>query len=151
MKTGKFNIIILILALTATACTQNHGHIGRLFGSWYLYEMTCDGEAVDISTYGDAFWSFQSNLIMITIEEDYHSVYKTYGTWIENDDNLILDFSYTYENGDMQSAYDPPEWMGLPKEADIMLKYIEKTNKSMVLRYVDNEGKVFGYFLRKTY
>lgn len=151
MKTGKLYIITLVLVLVSTACTQNHGHIGRLFGSWYLYEMTCDGEHLDIAKYGDAFWSFQSNLIMITIEEDYYSVGKTYGTWAESGDNLILDFSYTYDKEWTVGAYDPPEWMGLPKDAGIVLHYLEKSGKAMALRYTDADGKVFEYYFRKTY
>ena len=151
MKKGIIHIITTILLLTASACTQNHGYIGRLFGSWYLYEMTCDGEAVDIAQYGDAFWSFQSNLIVITIEYDHHCVSKSYGTWTETDGNLILDFSYTYEHGSLEDAYEPPVWMGLVKKPDNVLHYLEKSGKSMLLRFTDADGKVFEYYFRKTY
>lgn len=138
-----------MIALLAASCTQNHGNIGRLFGSWYLYAMTCDGENIDISAYGDTFWSFQNNLIMMTTETDYYTVEKSYGTWIDTDDALILDFSYT-NDADI-NAYAPPVWTGLPKASDVVLQYLEKADKTMSLRYTDAEGTIFEYFLRKTY
>lgn len=142
---------MIAVAVLLGGCTQNHGHIGRLFGSWYLYAMTCNGAEEDIAVYGDTFWSFQSNLIMMTTESEHYQVHKSYGTWTETDDALILDFSYTYEDTSADNAYNPPVWIGLPKAADIVLEYMVKSNKDMSLRYVDAEGNIYEYFLRKTY
>lgn len=142
---------MVMLVLVLSSCTQNHGNIGRLFGSWHLYAMTEDGTTVDIESHGDTFWSFQSSLIMVTTEYDHYTVEKSYGTWMETDDALILDFGYSYDDPNSVQAYDPPIWMGLPKASDIVLTYLEKSDKAMSLRYVDTDGKTFEYFLRKTY
>lgn len=151
MKNRQQYIILFLFCLLLSACTQNHGYIGRLFGSWYLYEMTCDGATVDIAQHGDTFWSFQSELIMVSTEYDMYTQQKTYGTWNETDDKLILNFSYTYDAGGSVSAYDPPAWLGFPKADNIVLLYLEKNKKSMSFRYTDADGKVYEYFLRKTF
>ncbi len=49
MKT--INTIRLLAALLAAvllcSCTQNNGHIGKLFGTWVLTERLADGTAIE--------------------------------------------------------------------------------------------------------
>ena len=61
MKT--INTIRLLAALLAAvllcSCTQNNGHIGKLFGTWVLTERLADGAAIEKPYDADAYMSFQ--------------------------------------------------------------------------------------------
>lgn len=141
-----------VLALLCTGCTQNHGHIGRLFGTWFLYEMTADGNPVDISEHGDAFWSFQGSMIMISTVGDHYSIDKNYGTWVETDTELILDFNHSYEGRPPGTGgYGPPEWLMLPGTDNVVLHYLVKEKNRMALRYNADDGVVYEYFFKKTH
>lgn len=148
----RLHLILLLTLLLTTACTQNHGYIGRLFGSWYLYEMTENGESVDITVYGDTFWSFQSKMIMISVVDAYMGTVKHYGTFEESDNEIILNFNHVHDGIQPGTGgYGPPTWMGLPGSDNVALTYVIKENTRMALRYTDAEGTVYEYYLRKTY
>lgn len=147
------NIFVLIVtAVLLAGCTQNHGYIGRLFGSWTLYAMTENGENVDISVHGDTFWSFQSDVIMMTRVFDHGTHEKRFGTWTETDNELILNFNHKYEGTPSGTgAYAPFEWLGMPGTDNIVLHYIEKERQRMAFDYTAPDGTEYQYFLKKTY
>lgn len=148
----KLRFILLISLLLAVGCTQNHGYIGRLFGSWYLYEMTENGDVVDIAIYGETFWSFQRNLVEMNVASPYGDGNKHYGSFTETDTELIFNFNHKYgDNAPGTAGYGPPTWMGLPGTDNVVLTYIIKENKRMALSYTNAEGTVYEYYLRKTY
>lgn len=150
-----FGIIFIIssVLMAAVGCTQNHGHIGRLFGTWYLYAMSCNGSDVDITEHGDMFWSFQSDIIMLTQTYDHGTVDKQYGTFIETDNTLILDFNHSFSSTDGVGAgtYTPPAWLGLPAEDGIVLQYLENNSNSMTLKYNAVSGEEYVYYFKRTH
>ena len=98
MKT--INTIRLLAALLAAvllcSCTQNNGHIGKLFGTWVLTERLADGAAIEKPYDADAYMSFQNNIVHFrTVENNYDLIeYKT-ATWIRMGDSLSFDFDNT--------------------------------------------------------
>lgn len=148
--------ILIAVFACAAACTQNHGYIGRLFGSWYLYDLTIDGHTPEEFGSEDLFFSFQSDLMTITIEHPYYVVDKRYGTWQETDDGeyLIVNFSHSDqrpENAQGQGEYAAPAFFGWNSDAPTTLHYIECEDKSMILNYTAPDSHEYIYYLRKTY
>lgn len=149
MKRLKLLSVCVAMVGMLTGCLQNHGYIGRLFGSWTLYEMTVDGQEYDISQHGDLFWSFQSNLITITLVFDHGTVGKGVGTWIETDETLILNLNYKYDNG--TGHYEPLSWLGIPDSDNVVLNYIVKERNKMSFSYTSPDGTSYYYSLKRTH
>ena len=113
MKT--INTIRLLAALLAAvllcSCTQNNGHIGKLFGTWVLTERLADGAAIEKPYDADAYMSFQNNIVHFrTVENNYDLIeYKT-ATWIRMGDSLSFDFDNTSDAGN-PDLYSAPAWL----------------------------------------
>ncbi|MCH5220850.1 MAG: lipocalin-like domain-containing protein [Muribaculaceae bacterium] len=135
-----------IITFTICSCTQNGGHIGRLFGSWYLYEMTVDNVPQDFDG-EDCFWGFQANIIQITCTDNFHNATRYVGSWSEAENILTLSFDYS----DDHNKYTTPAFLLFPDEHEFHLEYIEKGKKTMTLQRIDNEGKKYIYHLKHTY
>ena len=55
-------LIVLTLTLMCS-CTQYNGHIGPLFGSWSLVEMTADGLPLELTD--ESVFSFQNEVVRV--------------------------------------------------------------------------------------
>ena len=86
-------ILAVLLATVAIACTQNGGHIGRLFGSWVLESATCDGSEMTMPEDTETFWSFQSDLLRVQLADKHHTAENYFGNFTELPDGLLrLDY-----------------------------------------------------------
>ena len=153
MKKIKLLAVCAVMAGIFCGCLQNHGYIGRLFGSWVLCEMTVNGEDYDSSQYGDLFWSFQSNIIMMTTVFDHGTANRAFGTWTESDDDLILNLGHKYD-GIAQpgtGAYGPPSWLGLPGSDNVVLHYQVKEKNKMSFDYTSPDGTRYFYAFKRTH
>ncbi|MDE6196979.1 MAG: lipocalin-like domain-containing protein [Muribaculaceae bacterium] len=145
-------ILLTIIAMCSWSCTQNHGHIGRLFGSWYLYDMTVDGDTPDDFDYAELFWSFQSDVIRVTERFPYHVAGKSYGTWTETESTLTLNFTHSDPSHPAGThGYRPPEILGFNCTDPIVLTYLEKEKNTMTLEQRRADGKTYVYFLKRTH
>lgn len=145
-------MLLAVMALLCGGCTQNHGHIGRLFGTWFLYEYTADGEPLSPPNPAETFWSFQSDIIMMTVVEADGYFSKHFGTWVETDNELILNYYHkTDADAPGTGGYGIPSWLGLPSTDNVVLKYIEKEQNRMAFRYDAADGTVYEYFLKRTH
>lgn len=158
---GHSKILSLLLALLAvtgvlTSC-QNNGHIGNLFGTWALREMSVDNvpdAAFDPET---TAWSFQNDIINISLLGEHHSKTTRMGTWTRVEDEgsewLLLDYTHKadgIEAGTM--IYRAPEWLGWPENSVIRLRYLEDSSRKMILEWQNpDNGKTYTYTLRKTW
>lgn len=138
--------------MAAAACTQNHGHIGYLFGAWYLYDMTVDGETPEDFGRNELFFKFQSDLIIITQNEPYHWVGHSYGTWSETENTLTLNFTYSDPQHPAGThSYGTPAVLGFSSTEPVALSYVEKEKNTMVLEMTGSEGQTYLYYLKRTY
>ncbi len=144
-------ISAIVLAVLFAGCTQNHGYIGRLFGSWFLYNMTVDGETPAAFDEAELFWGFQSDLIMITKKRPHHNVSKSYGTWTETESTLTLNFTHSDPAHPAGThGYETPAVLGFGHEEPVQLTYIEKEDNTMTLCRTAADGSEYIYYLKKT-
>lgn len=142
--------LAVLAALTLGACTQNNGHIGKLFGSWVLTECLGDGTSVDKPYDAEAYMSFQNNIVHFrTVENSYDLIeYKT-ATWKRIGDTLSFDFDHTSDAGD-PSLYSAPAWMEpVGKEAVMTINRLDGSRLEL-MRTAD-DGVIYIYKFDKTW
>lgn len=150
MKASRLSILasLLLAIVTMTGCTQNNGHIGKLFGSWALVEMTCDNELMAIPT---GSMSFQSSMVCFTLRHD--ADYRTInvGTWQQIDDFLIFDFSHHSDgSASGEGVYAPPSWMHFEGN-NVKTDVVELSGKRLELLWVDHDGHIYNYKFDRTW
>lgn len=141
----------IIIALLCS-CTQNNGHIGKLFGTWVLTQRQADGEAMS-SPYSDnteAYMSFQNNIVHFrTIEDSYDlTEYKT-ATWSRTGDALSFDFNNTSDSNTPQ-VYSAPAWLEPVGNSAVMT--INRLDGShLELMRIADDGIIYIYKFDKTW
>ena len=130
-------------------CTQQNGHLGALFGSWALIEITCDGNPVEPG-YETAF-SFQNEIVSIVgyVDPPYDSKTR-YGNFTHIDNTLTLKFAPTPTptNG---RRYMAPEWLYFPKEENVLHFEVKKLTSSLMELTLVSDGVTNCYSFRKTW
>ncbi len=113
-------------------CTQYNGHLGPIFGSWALIEISQDGMPLNLEE--ETIFSFQNQIVQVVKREEppMTSVYR-YGNFEKTDNSLILKFQINpTPSGNM--GYMTPDWMYLPlDESAIRFNIKELNGKKMVL------------------
>lgn len=143
---------VLFLLPILSGCRMNNGDIGDFFGTWYVASMTVDGEPDPALDPDRLFWSFQNNLICITITYDHHDSVDHWGSWQEKDDMLYLDF--THHEADTpggQPPYVAPDILRFPVNSVVALHETKRTSRSMILDWTDDSGHRIVYELKKTW
>lgn len=150
-----FNIIILcLLAVICTGCTQPDGNIGDWFGSWYLEEMLIDGE-ID-SEYAEDKASNERLQILISFQSNVFNVAylngsAIFGTWSYAGETLTLIASYDAGSGNVSPYFDPyPIVMHFPKgveELEITVTRLE--SRRMQWQRIDPQGRLITYNFKK--
>lgn len=143
-------VLCLIATMALSACLRDNGNIGDWFGTWHLESMDVDGE-VDADYNGDILWKFQNNIIMISQVNDLlHTSTDSFGTWIEDDGRLLLNFTYSddYNPGGGTGIYAPPASIYLkPGISEMEIK--ELTSGKLILVYQASNDVVITYFFKK--
>ena len=146
----KINTILLsILIIVFSGCTQNNGDIGPWFGSWLLYEIDVDNTP-DNTYSGNIVWAFQSSIIKMTVINSHHQTDEYWGTWEETDGFLTL--NYTHSNAETApgtNEYGFPPSIYLPANGIIKLQIIEHSNNRLFLEYTKTDGIKIIYRLHK--
>ncbi len=139
--------------LLTAACTQNNGHIGRLFGSWHLETATCNGQAYALPEGTESFWSFQAEIIMVTLEAERHESIKRYGTFEQLPDNILrIDFTHSSDGIPAGTGiYAAPQWMGFPDTGVFDLNVADTAGNRLVLSYTTPQSDIFTYTFSKTW
>ncbi len=126
-------LMVTILALVGLCgCTQYNGHIGPIFGSWALVEISNDGAPLEMKD--KTVFSFQNEVIQVTLvnEEPLASTIR-YGNFVKTDDTLTLKFQTKPTEGDTH-MYMTPDWIYFPLDVNSILMDIKKLNgKEMIL------------------
>lgn len=147
----KIILTIISLLILSTGCTRNNGDIGELFGRWRMESLQADGEEVELYDAENLLytWSFQSSLMFITVIQPYDSYYNVKGTWSMEGDEMLLNFSYTGNDG--QKYYDPPENLHLTRGGVTRLHVNRLTSGAMELEQTASDGVRYVYHLKKAY
>ncbi len=143
-------LIFVLLSVAAMSCRTNNGDIGHLFGSWLLEDMTVDGETPEDFDPEVTFWSFQNNIIRISRVGFMYEHDDRWGTWTEEDNQLILNFTH-HDNISAPGTYPylAPQWLGFPANSLIPLEYVSHSSSRMVLKWQGVNGVTYIYSLRK--
>lgn len=152
MKTLRIFILSLVV-LAFGACTQNNGHIGRLFGSWVLQSATLNGEVYPMPAGSQTYWSFQSDLLRVTLEEEYNYYQNFYGSFTQVGENMLrLNFTYSDNaNASGTGVYGAPTWMGFPQSGTFDLTVANSDSDRLVLTYTKSPTETFIYTFAKTW
>lgn len=142
-------VVVLVVAVITTGCTQNNGDIGEWFGEWHLNAITIND--IDDATYtGDVLWKFQNDIVeMVVVNPIGHSHSEHYGTWSADDETLTLNFTHHDDlNAAGSGKYSPPAQTMLPA-AVTELKILKLSSREIVLRYDQAADKSIVYTLKK--
>lgn len=144
--------VAAIAALAPVSC-QNDGYIGRLFGTWRINSYTVDGTPIDEYIVRNTTISFQSHIVdVVGVADRWLTSYSRYGTWREERDYLILDFTHSDSVTDSGTGlYRAPEWLGMSSAAPMAMKITDSRSDSFTLTWTNDSGAVNEYRLEKTW
>lgn len=150
MRLIKYLFLITIITFSTISCTRNNGDIGDYFGTWKLEQITINNKK-DTEYKGNIFWGFQSSVFtMKEVNDTLHTKSEHWGTWEEQNDKLILNFTHS-DNSNPQSSfkYSPAKATYLPANSISILDIITLSGNEMKLQYTDSIGNIFNYDLTK--
>lgn len=148
-----YTLLLAIVALLPTGCTQNNGYIGDLFGSWTMSEMTIDGTPVQAVDDRYLSLSFQSTIAGFYVSNDLRDNYKSYSRFEHEGDRLTFIF-----NRPMDST--SPVWLfGWEVTQSTMVdgyttidtRILRLTGSHFEMSYTDPQGRVFIYKFYKVW
>lgn len=143
-----FGVLALVLTLPG-GCTQNNGHLGPLFGSWALVEITQDGEPLDLGD--ETVFGFQNEIVNVVryIDPPY-TITTRYGNFSHAGDELTLKFQ-TEPTATGNRSYMAPEWLHFPKDENILHFEVRKLTGSEMALSIQADGATMEYRFRKTW
>lgn len=140
----------MLVAVAFCGCRMNNGDIGDFFGSWLLYSMTIDGQEAEGFDTESTYWEFQNNIIEISRVDSHYQKWGRWGTWVDDGDRLLLDYTHGDEDyAPGTDIYQAPEWLYFPSNQIIVLNFVERQSKRMVLSMQDDKDRRIVYSLRK--
>lgn len=136
------HLTILLLLIVSAGCTQNGGHIGKLFGRWHLERIEGDNMEAPEQT-GNIYWSFQSDMILLQRENGEIDFSRVYGTYRLEDNTLFLDFP----EKDKTPMF---KQLGLPKiPCKCEMQVLKLTHSEFILIYNPTPDTSLTYYLKK--
>lgn len=142
-------IIVMSLLMCLCGCTQYNGHIGAIFGSWSLVEITEDGSPLQLD--GETVFSFQNELVQVvkTVDFPMSPIYR-YGNFEKTDNTLILKFKISATaNGNY--SYMTPNWMYLPLDEPSIPMKIKELNGGKMVLVLNSDSKILQYTFSRTW
>lgn len=145
----KIYSLILFLAILLGGCTQNNGHIGPIFGTWALVEVTLDGEPQPLSV--ETMFSFQNEIVKVTRLVNYPFEREDrFGNFHITDDTLVMEFqNKPTESGSHMYMY--PEWIPFPGDGKPVVFDIRQLNGRKMVLDLDSDGRRYTYEFDKTW
>lgn len=148
MKKSIYAIAAFVI-LFICGCTQFNGHIGPIFGSWALREITEDGSRLELQY--ETVFSFQNEVVQVVRLDD--PPFKTeakYGNFKVTKETLTLKFQANpTESGSY--LYVTPDWLHFPEDGEPIVFDIRKLTGSEMDLVLDAGGKRLEYRLEKTW
>lgn len=151
-KTTLGILFISLFSVILTGCTQNNGHIGKLFGSWALVEMTENGTAFQLPDDAEgATISFQNNIVRFSLIYNSFEALHNIATWTRSGDMLTFDFNnYSDTNEPGTGGFAPPWWFRM---SDLKESYIitRLDGGILELKGENSKGDRYEYRFRSTW
>ncbi len=148
MKKSFIAFIVLSLSLLC-GCTQYNGHIGPIFGSWALVDVTEDGSNVSLDD--ETVFSFQNEVVQVLrLTDAPYEVEARYGNFSISDEYLTLKFQ-SQPTADGSYKYMVPDWLYFPEDGKPIQFDVRKLNGSEMILSLDSGSKVLVYTFKKTY
>lgn len=146
-----------VVIACCAGCTRNNGDIGDWFGTWQMTAIMADGEPV-AGYERNIFWKFQNeilNLVRVDTGEGENSRDDRWGTWKQEGDRLMVDFTYSDDKNPVESGeagtsiYAPFPIMHIPygKVSDLVIE--SRSGSSLTLTYVASDAVAYTYTLKK--
>ncbi|MBD5193598.1 MAG: lipocalin family protein [Bacteroidales bacterium] len=146
-----FALLIWMMQLGLSGCTHNNGDIGPWFGAWVIDAIEINGQP-DTSYDRNVFWSFQNEVIKISVQYPHGVVSDHFGSWKEK--GKILQLNYTHTDDVSQSypeRYAIPPVLHLPARGIIDLDIESMNGSHIVLTYTPDSGNSMKYTLKKLF
>ena len=130
----RFYGLAVLISIVLSACTQNNGDIGPIFGNWKLTEMTEDGHRTENYS-GNIYLAFQNTTMRFVRVNGYNSYDETYCNWsITDDNNLIVNFA--------DDRYRPFLELGIPYPCcEMKIQKLSSSEMQLYLNATSNTGK----------
>ena len=145
------SLALAFVCILMGACTQNDGHIGKIFGSWSLSLMTIDGEERQLGDGEFSTMSFQGDIVMFVLADQLHNSVKSYGTWRMTDNILSLDFNHSSDGFPTGTGvFAPPAWLYMPDGVSDY-QITKFTSDRLELLRVAEDGRIYIYKFKKTW
>ena len=139
------------IACIVSGC-QNDGHIGRLFGVWRVQKFTIDGIEAENTLYKSTTFGFQNNIVeVVALDEHPGDALIQWGTWSEEGDNFILNFTHSDSSTPPATGiYAAPWWLGMSSTAPMSMRVSHKGD-TFTLTWTTDDGTINIYELAKTW
>lgn len=145
MKKILFFLSILLLA----SCTQNGGHIGKIFGRWHIDSIEADGCDAPPAAL-NLYWAFQTDVIQMQRENGHNNFSTIYGRYRIDDNTLFIDFPEA-SLPNASEGQPPFAETGLARQS--ALQILRFTSHELVLSYhpdpATDPSATITYHLRK--
>ena len=157
IQKGRWLALVALFAILCMGCTRNNGDIGDWFGTWQMTVITADGEPV-AGYERNIFWKFQNeivNLVMVETGEVAHGRNDRWGTWQEEGDRLLVNFTYSDDENSVEagqygnSIYAPYPILHIPYGEVSALLIEKRSGNSMTLSYTASDKVTYSYTLKK--
>ena len=147
MKT--FCLTILLTLLMCGGCTQYNGHLGPIFGSWTLTDISEDGTSIKM-TEDDVTFSFQNKIVQITrhVDPPYTVEYRYGNFTIEGD---IVTMKFQSDDSGHNIMYIAPEWLYFPTDGKPIRFDISRLDGNAMILKMSNQDKEYTYTFKKTW
>lgn len=143
-------VIAAVAMLFLCGCTQFDGHIGPIFGSWALREITEeDGSRLELQY--ETVFSFQNEVVQVVrLDDPPFRTEAKYGNFKVTKEKLTLKFqAQPTESGSY--LYVTPDWLYFPEDGEPIVFDIKKLNGSDMDLVLDTGGRRLEYKLEKTW
>lgn len=141
--------ILIITILFSCGCTQNDGHLGELFGSWTLNEITKDGVTIEKDE-NNTIFSFQNEIVQVTllVEPPYTVEYR-YGNFTHNGNILTMQFQA--KDSDYKLLYKTPDWLYFPEGGNPITFAVKTLTDNHMTIELKTDETVYAYNFKKTH
>lgn len=147
----KYFIAVFVAVLMAVCgCTQNNGHIGPVFGSWSLTEISVDDAPLELQ--GETVFSFQNEVVRVIQMTSGQTVETVrYGNFSLSDDVMSLRFLTELNSDGEGYQFMMPSWLYFPQGTMPLVFEVRTLGGSRMVLALDNEGKTYTYGFSKTW
>ena len=135
-KKGGRLLIGLLLSFLAGGCTQNNGHIGKIFGNWKFEKAEYNGvDDWDIAY--PMYWAFQNTTFRSLYLNSEPEGESAYGNFRLADNTLFLEFPDTIYLSSLPLPIPrQTEWNVLRlTSSEMTLQYNPEINQSVTLQF----------------